>query len=357
MKFLLPIVPNQVFETSEDGKASELRSFDLYQDDNFYFYFNNNFEEVVYNLDTYQNEQGCSSFFSGHLQSVAGVVISRFGLHSKVVEVGCGKGRFFSILGDSGFSELRGFDKSYQGKDGRIEKRYLNRSDLPLNADVLILRHVLEHVQNPVDFLNELREINGKHCHFVVEVPSTDWIICNHAFWDYTYEHVNYFTEESFQRIFERCDTTQVFNGQYLLAIGDSNSLSDSQSLQKSEARLFDELYSDLSSISSLLDYALLHGSQLWIWGGATKGVLILFHLLRLRADYSSSVAGIVDINPSKQNKFCAGTGVKINSPELFLAKVESGDVIIIVNPNYEVEVREFLSEMCTKSVSVVVLT
>lgn len=357
MKFLLPIVPNQVFETSGDGKASELRSFDLYQDDNFNFYFNNNFEEVVYNSDTYQNEQGCSPFFLSHLQSVAGVVISRFGLHSKVVEVGCGKGRFFSILSDSGFSEIRGFDKSYQGKDGRIEKRYLNRSDLPLNADVLILRHVLEHVQNPVEFLNELREINGKHCHFVVEVPSTDWIICNHAFWDFTYEHVNYFTEESFQRIFEQCDITQVFNGQYLLAIGDSNSLSDSPSLQKSEARLFDELYSDLSSHSSPLYYALLHGSRLWIWGGATKGVLILFHLLRLRADYSSSVAGIVDINPSKQNKFCAGTGVKINSPELFLAKVESGDVIIIVNSNYEVEVRKFLSEMCTKSVSVVVLT
>ena len=91
--------------------------------------------------------------------------------------------------------------------------------------------------------------------------------------------------------------------------------------------------------------------------GGATKGVLILFHLCSLRSDYSSVVAGIVDINPLKQNKFCAGTGVKINSPESFLAKVETDDVVLIVNPNYEFEVRDYISETCTKKVSIIVLS
>jgi len=71
MKFWLPVVPNQVFDTSETGKASKLRSFDLYQDNNFLFYFNNDFEEVVYDSDAYQNEQGCSLTFLSHLQSVA----------------------------------------------------------------------------------------------------------------------------------------------------------------------------------------------------------------------------------------------------------------------------------------------
>jgi len=174
MKFWLPVVPNQVFDTSETGKASKLRTFDLYQDNNFLFYFNNDFEEVVYDSDTYQNEQGCSLTFLSHLQSVADEVISRFRPSSKIVEVGCGKGYFFNILSDSGFFELRGFDKTYQGNDARIEKRYLNQSDFPLKADVLILRHVLEHVQNPVEFLNELCAINGKRCHFVIEVPTTD---------------------------------------------------------------------------------------------------------------------------------------------------------------------------------------
>ena len=44
MKFLFPKAPIQVFETSEDGKANELRSLVLYQDDNFHFHFDNNFE-------------------------------------------------------------------------------------------------------------------------------------------------------------------------------------------------------------------------------------------------------------------------------------------------------------------------
>ena len=357
MEFLLPIVPNQVFETSEEGNASELRTFSLCQDDNFHFYFNNDFEEVVYNSDTYQNEQGCSSFFSSHLESVAGIVISRFGLHAKVVEVGCGKGHFFSILSDSGFSELNGFDNTYQGEDNRIEKRYLSQSDAPLNADVLILRHVLEHVQNPVKFLNELSSINGKHCHFVIEVPSTDWIIRNRAFWDFTYEHVNYFTKPSFEKIFNECDIETVFDGQYLLVIANSSSLSEVKDFQKSETMLLDEAYLRLLDVSTIIERALTHNSRLWIWGGATKGVLILFHLCGLRSDYSSVVAGIVDINPLKQNKFCSGTGVKINSPESFLAKVETDDVVLIVNPNYEFEVRDYISETCTKKVSIIVLS
>lgn len=44
MKFLFRIAQNQVFETSEDRKANELRSLVLYQDDNFHFHFDNNFE-------------------------------------------------------------------------------------------------------------------------------------------------------------------------------------------------------------------------------------------------------------------------------------------------------------------------
>jgi len=139
------------------------------------------------------------------------------------------------------------------------------------------------------------------------------------------------------------------------LAIGDSNSLSHSNNLQKSEATLFDEAYSELLGVSAFIDCSLTNGSRLWIWG-ATKGVLILFHLLRLRPDYSSSVAGIVDINPLKQDKFCAGVGVQINSPQSFLAKVDEDDLIIIVNPNYEGEVRRYLSELCKMRVSIFVL-
>ena len=357
MKFCLPEVPNQVFETADGAAASTIRDFEIYHDDNFGFFFNNNFDEVIYDPDTYQNEQGCSPTFLSHLQKCAGKIVSRFGVHCKVVEVGCGKGEFFKILTDSGFSKLRGFDNTYQGEDNRIEKRYLSQSDAPLNADVLILRHVLEHVQNPVKFLNELSSINGSHCHFVIEVPSTDWIIRNRAFWDFTYEHVNYFTKPSFEKIFNECDIETVFDGQYLLVIANSSSLSEVKDFQKSETTLFDEAYLRLLDVSTIIERASTHNSRLWIWGGATKGVLILFHLCSLRSDYSSVVAGIVDVNPLKQNKFCSGTGVKINSPESFLAKVETDDVVLIVNPNYEFEVRDYIRETCTKKVSIIVLS
>lgn len=84
------------------------------------------------------------------------------------------QGGFFRVLSGLEFKSLRGFDKMHEGNDLRITQEYLTPSDGPLNVDVLVLRHVLEHVQKPLEFLKELTEINGISCNFVIEVPSTD---------------------------------------------------------------------------------------------------------------------------------------------------------------------------------------
>ena len=355
MSAWLPIVPNEVFDSAESGKSSELGRFELCQDQQFGFYFNSEYQSVDYVSDRYQNEQAHSPIFVRHLQVVAQEIATRFGLSSSVVEVGCGKGAFFRVLSSLGFKSLRGFDKTYEGDDPRITQGYLTPSDGPLNADVLVLRHVLEHVQRPIEFLRDLTKINGKSCSFVIEVPSTDWIIKNSTFWDFTYEHVNYFTSESFQRIFGVCDITETFDSQYLLVIGKSESLVRRLIDESSESSLFSEILVKARR-NSIFDYSLKHLGRYWIWGGATKGVLITYHLVMLDSNSARYPEGIVDINPAKQNKFCAGSGIQIFSPESFLSLMRDGDKVFVVNPMYEVEVTKFIEASSSKKVTIEVM-
>lgn len=353
MTIHLPIIPNEVFDSSELGKSSELAVFDLHEDVQFGFYFNSAFQSVNYDAERYQNEQAFSSIFVSHLKIVANEIEKRFGKKIRLAEVGCGKGYFFRLLSDRNFFDLRGFDKTYEGDDTRIAKRYLNISDMPLNADVIVLRHVLEHVQNPVEFLRDLVKINGKACSFVIEVPSMDWVIDNSTYWDFTYEHVNYFSSESFKKIFDNSEIIEVFDRQYLLVFSSSDSLTSRTSFQIRSSNLLTEMISSKIEHSKLFGLAIGNGDRYWIWGGATKGILVLYHLLQYKSRVARRPEGIIDINPAKQGKFSAGTGIEIISPKLFLTTVQNDDVVFVANPIYKTEVKKFLEASSFSGVNI----
>ena len=49
----------------------------------------------------------------------------------------------------------------------------------------------------------------------------------------------------------------------------------------------------------------------------------------------------MIDINPVKQGKFIAGTGLEIKSPDQGLSELEEGDTIFVMNSNYLEEIKE----------------
>jgi hypothetical protein len=53
----------------------------------------------------------------------------------------------------------------------------------------------------------------------------------------------------------------------------------------------------------------------------------------------------LIDINPNKQNKFAAMTGIQIISPETFKQRTATA-VLLIANPNYESEIKNELKGM-----------
>lgn len=320
-----PIFQNRMYDSAEAARACPRGQIELVEDLATGLVHNAAFDPDLMAYDAaYQNEQGISAPFRAHLDWAAELVLDKMG--KSLIEVGCGKGTFLDLLADRG-AAITGFDPTYEGDDPRIEKVYFG-PDLGLNAGGLVLRHVLEHIRDPVAFLRQLAEANGGGLIYI-EVPCFDWICANRAWFDIFYEHVNYFRLSDFRRIFGRLvHAGHSFGGQYLSVIGDLSTLRRPRYDPADRAPFPDDFTDSLSADKG--------GETDIVWGGASKG--LIYSMLRARA--GRPVAAIVDINPAKQNRFLAGTGQRVSAPEQILPDLPETARILIMNPNYADEIR-----------------
>ncbi len=155
----LPVFQNRMFDTEGAARSCARGDVELVQDADTGLVLNRAFDlaVMVYDAD-YQNEQGHSTAFLQHLNSVAQVVQTHFARHT-LIEVGCGKGLFLEQLQALGF-KITGLDPTYEGTNAAVIRDYFT-PETGLRAEALVLRHVLEHVSDPVACLAKLRDSIG----------------------------------------------------------------------------------------------------------------------------------------------------------------------------------------------------
>jgi SAM-dependent methyltransferase len=169
-----------------------------------------------------KNKQAVRAVFQRHLEDGSRMIRRHF--EARPLEVGCGKGYFLEQLQPDGF-EVTGLDPPYEGSNPPVMREYFSPG-LWLRADGIILRHVLEHVQDPVSFLSSIRGSNGGRGKIYIEVLCFDWICAHCAWFDIFCEHVNYFRLADFHRMFGKVlEEGHTFGGQYLYAVGDLASI------------------------------------------------------------------------------------------------------------------------------------
>ncbi|WP_460455020.1 class I SAM-dependent methyltransferase [Arenimonas aestuarii] len=288
---------------------------------------NRDFEPGLLSYDpSYQNEQAHSEAFQSHLAEVLAVVGRHF-RGTRILEVGCGKGRFLGMMRAQGHDAI-GIDPAYEGDDPGILKRHFT-PDAGVRGDAIVLRHTLEHLDDPVGFLDGLRESNGGRGLIYIEVPCLDWILARRAWFDFFYEHVNYFRPGDFQRLFGRVlEAGHLFGGQYLYAVADLATLRTPASLPPATpvtvpAELFGNIHSVLARAAD--------GHRTVVWGAAAKGVMFCHHARAHGLDVSFAI----DINPAKQGCFLAGSGIEVLSPADGLPRLAPGDHVVVMNSNY----------------------
>lgn len=308
--------------------------------------------------DDYDNTQSCSAYFDAYLDVLVQDMTERQGVRNcKIVEVGCGKGHFLRKLvsypgaNNTGY----GFDPSYAGPltdlDGRLQFRmcYYDQSCTDIPADIVVCRHVIEHVPEPLEILRSVRAAlaSSPKARVFFETPCVEWIFRQRVIWDFFYEHCSLFTAQSLAFAFRRAGfaverVEHIFGGQYLwlearVADVDATLPSVGETLDLASAYAADE--QKLREAWLVVLRNLNQNGKVALWGAGAKGATFA----NLVDPQCALIDCVVDLNPNKQGQFLPGTGHSIVPPTDLPSRNVSNAVLM--NPNYREENLKLLAE------------
>ena len=334
----VPLIQNKVFPSLELAKSTIIIDVTLAQSLDNGFVFSANFDDSIIDYDEhYQNEQSNSAFFQNHLEHVIEILKDNELLGKKVVEIGCGKAFFMNLLLEQG-EDVIGFDPTYEGDSEKVIKDFFTNKYSNIGAETIILRHTLEHISNPFEFIQTVGKANNNSGFIYIEVPTFDWIVKNNACEDIFHEHCNYFTLETLQQFFTESVGGYFFNGQYIYVIADLGKVKT-----ELENRPIESYSLGFEKRIQEYDNLITEGGNIAIWGAGAKGSTFL----NLVDKDASKVKCVIDINSKKQNQYLGGTGHLIISP-LDIEKYDI-DSIIVMNVNYISEIKQFTDSLNIK--------
>ena len=355
----VPVYCNVLWTQNQEAMAAARGSMALKYCPQCAHVFNASFDARLTEYSpAYDNSLHYSPQFNLYAQELAARLVKTYSLKKKtLVEIGCGKGDFLMQLCEKGDNQGWGFDRSFdpdrvdEGSRQRIhfeQDFYTQTHAHRIKPDFVCCRHVLEHIAEPVRFLQELRLGFQEHSNTVLyfEVPNALFTLKDYGIWDLIYEHCAYYTLSSLSRLMLACGfdvlaLSESFGGQFIYievrpGSGQSEAVvpEDHQPANVSRyARHFSKQYFEKVETWKKRMHEIRHaGRTAIIWGGGSKGVTFLNVL---GAD--SGIDYVVDLNPHKQGKYVSGTGQRVVSPE-FLRELRPNDVIIM-NPIYESEI------------------
>ncbi len=338
----VPLIQNKVYATKELARKAPCMDVTLAQSLDNGFVFSANFTDSIIDYDMhYQNEQSHSPYFRNHLEDVISIMKSNNTLNNKVVEIGCGKAYFLEMLLERGV-DIIGFDPTYEGESPKVIKDFFSDKYSNIGAEFIILRHTMEHISKPFDFIKTIASANNYKGKIFIEVPTFEWIMKHNATEDIFYEHCNYFTLETLQILFKKSIGGHFFNGQYIYVIADLNDVKDDiekKEIQPYQLKFRERITEFKNMVKDLSNAA--------IWGAGAKGSTFL----NLADKQCEKIKCVIDINPKKQHQYIGGTGHYIITPEEIAE--QNIENIMVMNINYIEEIEAVTNPLHIKLITI----
>lgn len=274
-----------------------------------------------------------------HLQVTHGLILEQLPASPMVVEIGAGDGHFIkSLAKQRPEGRYIAFDPNgaMDSSDGLVEF-YAELFDpathmAEFKPDLIICRHMLEHLENPLGFIQSLSFAaawEGLQTDLFIEVPCIDRAFETGRTVDFFYEHNSHFTTDSLRRLFERSNAAinilergyedEVVYGYARLGIGQ-----EGRKLTQESVEFFTQAQAVDTDVKAQLNALAARGNTIAFWGGTGKAASFIN---RYEAD-AERFPVVVDSDIEKVGTYVPGTGQLIQSPGILLE--HPVDVIVI---------------------------
>lgn len=342
----LPVLCNALYDTAAEAMATDTADMVLDVCRECGMLWNAAFESrrVAY-APGYENSLYGSATFQQFAASVCERLADSYELSgSHIVEIGTGDGRFLVDLCACTGSTGLGIDPGYVGPCRPVPSVRILREENGIvvnGARLVVIRHVLEHMASPRDFLIGISARCESAGLLYCEVPNARAMLLNQAFWDLIYEHPLYFSSGPLIELLGRCGFSakrlaSEYNGQFLCldAVKEFSPVSGMElqtdlDVVHAFARGFQETR-DLwgERLATWAD----QGRRIALWGIGSKGTAFL-----------SAVGGpfidvLVDVNERKHGRYVPAVGRPVESPAVL--SEHSPDLVLVSNPLYLDEIK-----------------
>lgn len=271
----------------------------------------------------------------------------------KIIEIGCGRGEYLSLMGECG-GEAYGLEYSEESvlqcaRNGlRVSQGFIAGSNEQLDQApfaAFFMMSFLEHLPDPNSTLRGICNNLTDDGLGLVEVPNFDMILRNKLFSEFIGDHLFYFTRETLNATlslngFEIIDSNEVWHEYIISAIVKKRNKLDLADFYKYQAKLKNEIEEYIRRFQD---------NKVAIWGAGHQALAII-SLMNL----GDKIRYVVDSAPFKQNKYTPATHLRIVSPETL--ESDPVDAVIIMAASYSDEVARIMRQKFDSKINIAIL-
>ncbi len=268
------------------------------------------------------------------------------------LEVGCGQGYLLYLLKQMGAKSCKGIEPDPRCREGsekydiEIIHGFFDSGLVNEEFDVVFSYGVLEHIENPLEFLRELKKCTKEGGLVFSAVPNCEKGLELGDFSLMAHEHYNYFTPRSLTGVYKKAGLTEIQygNADYGWALytwGEKNNSINNQvnnpscSQVSREKQLF-ERYTErcqavILSIQEIISSCENEGKSIGVYGAYSH--FMIFDWKNPPRFFDGDIA--------KHGMFLPGSQNAVESP--YVLQEKPVDMIFIAPINYDREIRDFI--------------
>lgn len=275
---------------------------------------------ITYHPDFASYTNGCHMYNDGlkwqqHVNNVKKIIEESYEGIDAILEIGAGDCSFLKSLNIN--ADLYAVDPSEEVKQSNIKykKKMFEPEDIPEEKSILIImRHLLEHMQDPRGFIEDILEVvreRNQEAYLLIEVPCCEEAIEATRIEDWTYEHPQNFTHKSLKVL-----TDLIGSSEISFEYGDEVLLATSQVGTSSFERQVDHIIDKYKKIELGMVKAgdWMKENDIVFWGGAGKSAMFL------RRFGAPDDAIVVDSDSNKWGLFVPRTRIQIKDPDILFS-------------------------------------